>query len=81
MRVGSRRGCKTVTWPLPSKPPSSSICGTWVDFPEPVGAVRISRFCAVKVSSSRCLISKMGRSDCRIDPGYLKVFAIAKTCH
>ena len=42
-RAASRRGWRTTTWPLPSRPRSSSICGTWVDLPEPVGAETISR--------------------------------------
>jgi hypothetical protein len=71
MRVGSRRGCKTVTWPSPSNPPSSSICGTWVDLPEPVGAVIINRFCVLRVSSNSCSISKMGKSGFGIDSNNL----------
>jgi hypothetical protein len=66
MRVGNRRGCKTVTSPSPSKPPSSSICGTWVDLPEPVGAVSTSRFCRVKVSNNAGSISQIGKSDFRM---------------
>ena len=42
-RAASRRGWRTTTWPLPSNPCFSSICGTCVDLPEPVGADKISR--------------------------------------
>ncbi len=73
MRVARRRGCNTVTWPAPSKPPSSSICGTCVDLPEPVGAVSTSRFCVAKVSRSRCSISKIGKSTGRINQGNFNI--------
>jgi hypothetical protein len=62
MRVGKRRGCKTITWPGGNKRLSSSICGTWVDLPEPVGALRINRLCVVNASRNRCSISQIGKS-------------------
>ena len=63
IRVGSRRGCNIMTCPFSSSPPSSSICGTCVDFPEPVGAVSTRRLCVRNFSRSGCSISKIGRSD------------------
>ena len=66
MRVAKRRGCNTITWPAPSRPPSSSICGTCVDLPEPVGAVSTNRLCVTRASRRRCSISKMGKFFFRI---------------
>jgi hypothetical protein len=53
----------------PKNPPSSNICGIWVDFPEPVGASITIRFVPVRNAFPNfSRISSMGKFDAILKP-------------